>query len=51
MLLVAGGMSARAMMLATAAITTERLAPGAGVARTIGAVAICTGLLLVARAA
>ena len=51
-LLVIGVMDLRAMALAAAAITVERLAPaGARVARAIGAVVVGTGLLLIARAA
>ena len=50
-LLVAGVMDLRAMALATAAITAERLAPaGARVAHAIGAVLIGAGVLLFARA-
>ncbi|MFC5524212.1 DUF2182 domain-containing protein [Rhodanobacter ginsengisoli] len=51
-LLVIGVMDLRAMAGVTAAITLERLAPaGERVARTIGAVAIAAGLLLIVRAA
>jgi predicted metal-binding membrane protein len=50
-LLVVGDMSLRAMTIATAAITVERLAPGGErVARTIGAVTVCAGVFLIARA-
>jgi predicted metal-binding membrane protein len=51
-LLVIGIMDLRAMAVVTAAITVERLAPaGARVARSIGAVLVGAGLLLIARAA
>jgi predicted metal-binding membrane protein len=51
-LLVVGVMDLRAMATVTAAITLERLAPGAErVARAIGAVVVASGLLLIARAA
>jgi predicted metal-binding membrane protein len=51
-LLVLGVMDLRAMAIVAAAITGERLAPaGQRVARGIGALAITTGLLLIARAA
>ena len=51
-LLVIGVMDLRAMLIVTAAITLERLAPaGALVARATGAVAVAAGLLLIARAA
>lgn len=51
-LLVAGVMDLRAMAVATAAITAERLAPGGErVARAIGAVAVGAGVFLIARAA
>jgi len=51
-LLVIGVMDLRAMAVLTAAISAERLLPfGDRVARAIGAVAIGTGLLMVARAA
>lgn len=51
-LLVIGVMNLRAMVVVTAAITLERLAPaGARVARAIGATIIGAGLLLIARAA
>jgi predicted metal-binding membrane protein len=51
-LLVTGVMDLRAMAAVTAAITLERLAPGGErVARKIGAVLICAGLLAIARAA
>jgi predicted metal-binding membrane protein len=51
-LLVVGIMDLRAMALVAAATTVERLAPaGERVARAIGAVAVGTGLLLVARTA
>jgi predicted metal-binding membrane protein len=50
-LLVIGLMDPRAMAVVTAAITVERLAPaGEHVARAIGAVAVGTGLFLIARA-
>jgi predicted metal-binding membrane protein len=50
-LLVIGVMDLRAMAVATAAITAERLAPaGERVARAIGAVAVLAGLFLIARA-
>ena len=51
-LLVIGIMDLRAMVLVTAAITAERLAPaGERVAQTIGVVAVAEGLVLLARAA
>ena len=51
-LLVIGVMDLRAMVVVTAAITVERLAPaGERVARGIGAVGVGAGLLLIARAA
>jgi predicted metal-binding membrane protein len=51
-LLLLGIMDLRAMAGVTAAITAERLAPsGERVARAIGAVVVCTGLLLIARRA
>ncbi len=51
-LLAVGVMDLRAMAVAAAAITVERLAPaGERIARAIGAVVIATGLLLIARAA
>jgi predicted metal-binding membrane protein len=51
-LLVAGVMDLRVMAIVTAAITIERLSPaGEGVARAIGAVILCAGVLLIARAA
>jgi predicted metal-binding membrane protein len=51
-LLVGGLMDLRAMTLATAAITAERLAPsGEQVAKAIGVVVVAAGLWLVARAA
>ncbi len=51
-LLALGVMDLRAMALATAAITAERLTPaGDRVARAIGALAIAAGFFLVARAA
>jgi predicted metal-binding membrane protein len=51
-LLAVGVMDGRAMAVATAAITAERLAPaGERVARAMGAVAVGAGLFLVARAA
>jgi predicted metal-binding membrane protein len=50
-LLVVGVMDLRAMAVVTAAITCERLVPGGTlVARSIGAVAVGTGLFLIARA-
>lgn len=51
-LLALGMMDLRAMVVVTAAITAERLAPaGERIARATGALAIVAGLLLVARAA
>jgi predicted metal-binding membrane protein len=51
-LLVLGVMDLRAMAVVAAAITAERLAPaGEVVARALGAVAVGTGLFLIARAA
>ena len=51
-LLVVGVMDLRAMAVVTAAITCERLAPGAErVARTIGAVLAGAGVVFIARAA
>jgi predicted metal-binding membrane protein len=51
-LLVVGGMELRVMLAVTAAITVERLAPdGARVARSIGAIVIGAGVILIARAA
>jgi predicted metal-binding membrane protein len=51
-LLVVGVMDLRAMAVAAAAITVERLAPaGEHVARAIGAVVVGAGLFLIARAA
>jgi predicted metal-binding membrane protein len=51
-LLVIGVMDLRVMAVVTAAITVERLAPaGERVARATGAVAVGTGLFLIARAA
>ena len=51
-LLVVGVMDLRAMVVVTAAISAERLAPaGERVARAIGAVVVGAGLLLIARAA
>ena len=51
-LLVIGVMDLRAMAVVAAAITVERLAPaGERVARATGAVAVGTGLFLIARAA
>jgi len=51
-LLVIGVMDLRAMILVTAAITAERLAPnGERVARAVGAIVVGAGLLLIARAA
>jgi predicted metal-binding membrane protein len=50
-LLVVGVMDVRAMVVVTLAITAERIAPaGERVARAIGAVVICGGLLVFARA-
>ena len=50
-LLVLGVMDLRAMAAVAAGITAERLAPaGERTARVIGAVAVCAGLLLIARA-
>jgi predicted metal-binding membrane protein len=50
-LLVLGVMDLRAMVIVTAAITAERLAPaGERVARAIGLVVVGAGLLLIARA-
>lgn len=50
--LVVGVMDLRAMAVVTAAITSERLAPGgARVARAIGAVIVAAGLLLITKAA
>ncbi|MFT4066060.1 DUF2182 domain-containing protein [Paraburkholderia sp.] len=52
MLLVVGITDLRMMAVVTAAITAERLAPdGARIARLIGVMAICSGLLLIAQAA
>lgn len=51
LLLVSGVMDLRAMVVVTALITAERLAPdGEGVARAAGAVAMAAGLLMSARA-
>jgi len=50
-LLVVGVMDLRAMVVVTAAITAERLAPDARIARAIGVIAVATGVLLIARAA
>ena len=51
-LLVIGVMDVRAMAVVTAAISAERLAPaGERVARAFGAVAVGTGVFLIARAA
>ena len=51
-LLVLGVMDLRVMALVTAGITVERLArSGERAARAIGAVAVCAGLFLIARAA
>jgi predicted metal-binding membrane protein len=51
-LLVMGVMDLRVMAVVTTAITAERLAPaGDGVARGIGVIAMCAGLLLIGRAA
>jgi predicted metal-binding membrane protein len=51
-LLVIGIMDLRAMAVVTVAITAERVAPnGERVARAVGAVAVGTGLFLIARAA
>jgi predicted metal-binding membrane protein len=50
--LALGVMDIRAMTVATAAITVERLMPaGEHVARATGAVIVCTGVTLIARAA
>jgi predicted metal-binding membrane protein len=50
-LLALGVMDLRAMALITTAITAERLAPdGVGVARATGAIAMASGLVLLARA-
>jgi predicted metal-binding membrane protein len=50
-LLVTGVMDLRVMAVVTAAITAERLAPdGDRVARTIGVIVVCTGVLQLARA-
>jgi predicted metal-binding membrane protein len=49
--LVVGVMDLRAMVVATAAITLERLAsPAERVARVIGVIVVCAGLFLIARA-
>jgi predicted metal-binding membrane protein len=51
-LLVMGVMDLRVMAVVTTAITAERLAPaGEHVARAIGVIVICAGVLLLARAA
>ena len=51
-LLAIGVMDLRAMAVVTAAITVERLSPaGERVARTVGVIAVGTGLFLIARAA
>jgi predicted metal-binding membrane protein len=51
-LLVSGVMDLRVMAVVTAAITIERLSPaGESVARAIGAVVLCAGVLLIAHAA
>jgi predicted metal-binding membrane protein len=51
-LLVMGVMDLRLMAVVTAAITAERLAPaGERVARAIGVIAVCAGVLLLVRAA
>jgi predicted metal-binding membrane protein len=51
-LLVVGAMDLAAMALVTAAITAERLAPaGEHVARSLGAVAVAGGFLMIGRAA
>jgi predicted metal-binding membrane protein len=51
-LLVMGVMDLRVMAVVTAAITAERLAPaGERVARAIGIIVVCAGVLLLARAA
>jgi predicted metal-binding membrane protein len=51
-LLVMGVMDPRVMAVVTAAITAERLAPaGERVARAIGVIVICGGVILLARAA
>ncbi|MGH9681505.1 MAG: DUF2182 domain-containing protein, partial [Candidatus Acidiferrales bacterium] len=50
-LLVCGVMDLRAMVVVTAAISAERLAPGGErVARATGAVAVAVGVFLIARA-
>jgi predicted metal-binding membrane protein len=52
LLLVMGVMDLRVMAVVTAGITAERLAPdGERVARAIGIIVICAGVLLLARAA
>ena len=51
-LLVMGVMDLRVMAVVTTAITAERLAPaGERVARAIGVIVVCAGMLLLARAA
>jgi predicted metal-binding membrane protein len=51
-LLVMGFMDLRVMAVLTAAITAERLAPaGERVARAIGVIVVCVGVLQLARAA
>ncbi len=51
-LLVVGDMSVRAMLIATVAITLERLAPGGvRIARLFGGVAVCAGVYLMVLAA
>jgi predicted metal-binding membrane protein len=51
-LLVIGIMDLRAMVLVTAAITVERLAPaGERVARAIGTAVVGAGVILIAQAA
>jgi len=50
-LLVAGLMDARVMVMITAAITAERVAPaGARIARLTGALALVAGLVMCVRA-
>lgn len=50
-LLIAGVMDLRTMALVTIAITAERVAPaGERIARAIGVVSVCTGLVLILRA-
>ena len=50
-LLVMGVMDLRVMAVVTTAITAERLAPaGERIARAIGVIVVCAGVLLLARA-